>query len=170
MTDELAAVSEALPSESYARTGYHPECEVAVNQQINVEYTISYIYHAMYAFFDRDTVGLPGFAKYFKDASEEERGHAQLLMDFQVLATAIVALRHQHNNKSVTYTAMAPRLLSPEQDACPAAAATFNKPTNLQNSCGAKQPACELVSAAYNCVLDLLSLEIPDLEADESCP
>ena len=28
--------------------------------------------------------GLPGFAAYFKAASEEERGHAELLMTFQV--------------------------------------------------------------------------------------
>ena len=84
VTGELTAVSEAPPSESYARLGYHPECEAAVNEQINVEYTISYVYHALYAFFDRDSVGLPGFAKYFKDASVEERDHAQLLMDFQV--------------------------------------------------------------------------------------
>ena len=31
-----------------------------------MEYNVSYIYHALFAFFDRDNVGLPGFAKYFK--------------------------------------------------------------------------------------------------------
>lgn len=50
----------------------------------SVEYNVSYVYHAMHAYFDRDNVGLPGFAKYFKDASDEERGHAHLLMEFQV--------------------------------------------------------------------------------------
>lgn len=48
-----------------------------------MEYNVSYVYHAMYAFFDRDNVGLPGMAKYFKESSEEERGHAETLMNFQ---------------------------------------------------------------------------------------
>ena len=50
-------MAEASPSESYARLGYHEECEAAVNQQINVEYNISYIYHSLWAFFARDNVG-----------------------------------------------------------------------------------------------------------------
>ena len=45
---------------------------------------MSYVYHALYAYFSRDNVALPGFAAFFKDGSEEERGHAELLMDFQV--------------------------------------------------------------------------------------
>ena len=57
MKGELTGVAEASPSESYARLGYHPECEAAVNQQINVEYNISYIYHSLWAFFARDNVG-----------------------------------------------------------------------------------------------------------------
>lgn len=31
-----------------------------VCMQINIEYNISYIYHSLYAFFDRDNIGLPG--------------------------------------------------------------------------------------------------------------
>jgi len=34
-------------------------------------------------YFDRDDVALPGFSKYFKKASEEEREHAEKLMKFQ---------------------------------------------------------------------------------------
>ena len=44
----------------------------------------SYVYHALYAYFSRDNVALPGFASYFKAASAEEREHAELLMDYQV--------------------------------------------------------------------------------------
>jgi hypothetical protein len=29
----------------------------------SVEYNVSYVYHALFAYFDRDNVGLPGFAK-----------------------------------------------------------------------------------------------------------
>ena len=43
----------------------------ALNDHINVEFTASYAYHALFAYFDRDTVGLRGFAKYFKKQSDE---------------------------------------------------------------------------------------------------
>lgn len=42
------------------------------------------VYHSLYAFFSRDNVALPGIAAYFKKESEEERHHAELLMDYQV--------------------------------------------------------------------------------------
>lgn len=31
----------------------------------SVEYNVSYVYHSMYAYFDRDNVALKGLAKYF---------------------------------------------------------------------------------------------------------
>ncbi|KAL2629560.1 hypothetical protein R1flu_014246 [Riccia fluitans] len=68
---------------SLARQRFDTNCESAINDQINVEYNVSYIYHALFAYFDRDNIGLPGFAKYFKEASEEEREHAEKLMKYQ---------------------------------------------------------------------------------------
>lgn len=44
---------------------------------------MSYVYHSLYAYFDRDNVALPGMASFFKAASEEEREHAELLMQYQ---------------------------------------------------------------------------------------
>eukprot|EP00270_Netrium_digitus_P009091 TRINITY_DN2759_c0_g1_i2.p1 TRINITY_DN2759_c0_g1~~TRINITY_DN2759_c0_g1_i2.p1 ORF type:complete len:274 (+),score=50.05 TRINITY_DN2759_c0_g1_i2:46-822(+) len=70
-------------SQSFARQRYSAECEAALNDQINVEYNISYIYHALYAYFDRDNVALPGIASFFKKSSAEEREHAELLMKYQ---------------------------------------------------------------------------------------
>ena len=35
------------------------------------------------AFFDREDQALPGFSKFFRKASEEEREHAQKLIDYQ---------------------------------------------------------------------------------------
>jgi len=32
----------------------------------SVEYNVSYVYHSMFAYFDRDNVALKGFAKYVK--------------------------------------------------------------------------------------------------------
>ena len=34
---------------------------------------ISYVYHAMHSFFDRDNINLPGLAAYFDDESKEAR-------------------------------------------------------------------------------------------------
>jgi hypothetical protein len=38
----------------------------------------------------RDNVALPGLAAHFKKESEEERHHAELLMDYQVGAGAVL--------------------------------------------------------------------------------
>ncbi|CAI9768397.1 unnamed protein product [Fraxinus pennsylvanica] len=72
-----------VPNVSLARQRFIEECEAAINEQINVEYNVSYVYHSMYAYFDRDNVALKGLAKFFKDSSEEERDHAQKLMKYQ---------------------------------------------------------------------------------------
>ncbi|KAK8356094.1 hypothetical protein V6Z12_A05G333300 [Gossypium hirsutum] len=49
----------------------------------NVEYSVSYVYHAMFAYFDRDNVALKGLAKFFKESSLEEREHAEKFMEYQ---------------------------------------------------------------------------------------
>jgi ferritin heavy chain len=72
-----------VPHLSLARQRYADDCEAAINEQINVEYNVSYAYHAMYAYFDRDNVALKGLAKFFKESSEEEREHAEKLMKYQ---------------------------------------------------------------------------------------
>jgi len=90
---QLAVVDKAPVSESYARLDFHPECEAAINEQINIEYNVSYVYHSLYAYFSRDNVALPGIAAHFKKESEEERHHAELLMDYQVLRGGRVALQ-----------------------------------------------------------------------------
>merc|ERR1712017_47588 len=89
---ELATIEKTIPSESFARKMYADECEAAMNKQINIEYSISYLYHSMYAFFDRDNVGLPGFANYFKEESLEERSHAEKLIEYQNLRGGRVVL------------------------------------------------------------------------------
>ncbi|XWS60001.1 hypothetical protein CRYUN_Cryun08bG0170600 [Craigia yunnanensis] len=72
-----------VPQASLARQKYTDECEAAINEQINVEYTVSYVYHSLYAYFDRDNIALKGLAKFFKESSEEEREHAEKLMEYQ---------------------------------------------------------------------------------------
>ncbi|XP_028798546.1 ferritin-3, chloroplastic [Neltuma alba] len=72
-----------VPQVSLARRNFSDECEAAINEQINVEYNVSYVYHAMFAYFDRDNVALKGLAKFFRESSEEERHHAEKLMEYQ---------------------------------------------------------------------------------------
>ncbi|KAI3879722.1 hypothetical protein MKX03_028420 [Papaver bracteatum] len=79
---ELQLVPD-LPQQSIARHKFTDICEAAINEQINVEYNVSYVYHALYVYFDQDNVSLRGFAKFFKEDSVEEREHAELLMEYQ---------------------------------------------------------------------------------------
>nr|BAH59028.1 ferritin [Tulipa gesneriana] len=81
--DVALAVVPTAPDVSLARHRFSDACEAAINEQINVEYNVSYVYHALYAYFDRDNVALKGLAKFFKESSEEERGHAEKFMDYQ---------------------------------------------------------------------------------------
>ncbi|XP_047326946.1 ferritin-3, chloroplastic-like [Impatiens glandulifera] len=73
----------SVPQDSLARQKFTNDSESAINEQINVEYNVSYVYHAMFAYFDRDNVALKGLAKFFKESSEEEREHAEKLMEYQ---------------------------------------------------------------------------------------
>ncbi|KAK6932968.1 Ferritin/DPS protein domain [Dillenia turbinata] len=72
-----------VPHSSLARQKFSDECEAAINEQINVEYNVSYAYHSLFAYFDRDNVALRGFAKFFNESSEEEREHAEKFMKYQ---------------------------------------------------------------------------------------
>ncbi|KAI3835870.1 hypothetical protein MKX03_019271 [Papaver bracteatum] len=79
---ELQLVPD-LPQQSITRHKFIDDCEASINEKINVEYNVSYVYHALYVYFDRDNVSLRGFAKFFKEASVEEREHAELLREYQ---------------------------------------------------------------------------------------
>jgi ferritin heavy chain len=67
-------------------------CEVIVNEQINIEYWASYQYHLIWSYFDNSGVGLKNIAKYFADASLEEREHADKLMKYQNMRGGTVNL------------------------------------------------------------------------------
>jgi len=72
-----------MATTSQARQNFHADCEAAINKQINLELYSSYVYLSMATFFNRDDVALPGFHKYFKKNSLEEREHAQRFIDYQ---------------------------------------------------------------------------------------
>nr|GMD81352.1 ferritin-3, chloroplastic [Ipomoea batatas] len=63
---ELSMVSRG-PQTSLCRQKFVDDCEATINEQINVEYNVA----------------LKGLAKFFKESSEEERDHAEKLMEYQ---------------------------------------------------------------------------------------
>ncbi|XP_014625914.3 ferritin-3, chloroplastic-like, partial [Glycine soja] len=73
-----------VPQASLARKKYTNDYKATIKEQISVEYNVSYVYHVIFAYFDRDNVALKGLAKVFKESSEEERVHAEKLMEYQV--------------------------------------------------------------------------------------
>eukprot|EP00181_Compsopogon_caeruleus_P005460 CAMPEP_0184685364 /NCGR_PEP_ID=MMETSP0312-20130426/18728_1 /TAXON_ID=31354 /ORGANISM="Compsopogon coeruleus, Strain SAG 36.94" /LENGTH=269 /DNA_ID=CAMNT_0027139411 /DNA_START=115 /DNA_END=924 /DNA_ORIENTATION=- len=85
--------SEDQITDSRCNIGWSQPLQDAINNQINVEYTASYVYHALWAFFQRDTVALPGFAQFFLDQSDEERTHATQLMTYQTKRGGKVVLK-----------------------------------------------------------------------------
>lgn len=64
------------------RQNFHAESEATINKQINMELYASYVYQSMAFYFDRDDIALPGFSKFFKHNSDEEREHAEKLMKY----------------------------------------------------------------------------------------
>nr|6LP5_A Chain A, Ferritin [Sinonovacula constricta]6LP5_B Chain B, Ferritin [Sinonovacula constricta]6LP5_C Chain C, Ferritin [Sinonovacula constricta]6LP5_D Chain D, Ferritin [Sinonovacula constricta]6LP5_E Chain E, Ferritin [Sinonovacula constricta]6LP5_F Chain F, Ferritin [Sinonovacula constricta]ACZ65230.1 ferritin [Sinonovacula constricta] len=70
-------------AETMPRQNFHQDSEAGINKQINMELYASYVYQSMSFYFDRDDVALKGFAKFFKESSDEEREHAEKLMKYQ---------------------------------------------------------------------------------------
>lgn len=63
--------------------GNNSALEAAINEQINRELFAHYTYLSMAVHFGRDDNYLPGFAKFFREAAEEEHKHAMMFMDYQ---------------------------------------------------------------------------------------
>jgi len=57
-----------------------------------MELTASYVYLAMSNYYARDDVALTGMAKFFKECSDEEKDHADTLIEFLIQRGGVVAL------------------------------------------------------------------------------
>lgn len=64
------------------RHNFHEDCEKALNKQINMELYASHVYLSMGSHFEHPDIDLPNVAKYFYDASLEEKQHAQILISY----------------------------------------------------------------------------------------
>merc|ERR1719397_2487109 len=80
-------------AQSKVKQNFHTDSEALINKQINMELYASYCYLSMAAYFARDDVALHGFAKRFRAASQEEREHADLLIDYQNMRGGRVVFR-----------------------------------------------------------------------------
>lgn len=81
-------------AQSQVRQNFHVESEAALNKQINIELHASYVYMSMAWYYDRDDIALPGFHKFFKKSSDEEREHAEIMMKYQNLRGGTVVLQN----------------------------------------------------------------------------
>ncbi|CAO3569774.1 unnamed protein product [Mortierella alpina] len=68
---------------SLAKQNFSSVVEDSINEQISQEMAASHAYLSIAAFMASDGVALPGFEKFFREQADEERGHAQKLMDYQ---------------------------------------------------------------------------------------
>ncbi len=56
----------------------------SLNRAINLQLRASYVYLSIYSFFSRGTVALPGFARYFRELSDDEFGAGTAVLDYLV--------------------------------------------------------------------------------------
>merc|ERR1711973_975497 len=89
---------------SKIRTNFHANSEALINKQINMELHASYVYMSMAAFFDRDDVALHGFAKRFRENSDEEREHAEKFIKYQNMRGGRVVFHDIHKARTDDWT------------------------------------------------------------------
>ncbi|XP_035872432.1 ferritin heavy chain-like [Phyllostomus discolor] len=68
---------------SFVHHNYHPECEAAVNNHINVHFHASYVYSPMAFYFDHEDMALKQFSQFFLQRSNKEKEHAETMMRLQ---------------------------------------------------------------------------------------
>ncbi|RUS83970.1 hypothetical protein EGW08_008276 [Elysia chlorotica] len=64
------------------RQSYTCDVNCLLIKQIHHEMSASFLYQAYASYFQRADVSLPGIQKFFAQASHEERGHADYLIDY----------------------------------------------------------------------------------------
>ncbi|KAJ8298691.1 hypothetical protein KUTeg_022751 [Tegillarca granosa] len=88
-------------AQTQPRQNFTAESEAGINKQINLELYASYVYQSMAMYFDRDDVALPGFSKFFKHNSDEEREHAEKFMKYQNKRGGRIVLQNIQNIQNI---------------------------------------------------------------------
>ncbi|KAF9994620.1 fts3-like protein [Modicella reniformis] len=68
---------------SLAKQNFSSACEESINHQISQELQASQVYLSLSAWAGHVNQALPGLEKFFRDSAEEEREHAQKLINYQ---------------------------------------------------------------------------------------
>lgn len=69
--------------QSHVRQNYHRDCEVAVNNHIQLQMYSSYAYLSMAFYCDRKDVALESFTRFFLNKSHECTKHAEMFLALQ---------------------------------------------------------------------------------------
>ncbi|KAM5291052.1 ferritin heavy chain-like [Glossophaga mutica] len=85
--------ADAAPGPPLCVHNYHPECEAAVNNHINVHFHASYVYSSVAFCFDREDVALKHFSQLFLQRSNKEKEHAEKLVGLQKQRGGRIRLR-----------------------------------------------------------------------------
>ncbi|XP_036884283.1 ferritin heavy chain-like [Sturnira hondurensis] len=72
-----------LPGPSFVPQNYHPECEAAVNNHINVHFHASYVYSSIAFYLDLEDLALKHFSQFFLQRSNKEKEQTEGLMRLQ---------------------------------------------------------------------------------------
>ena len=76
-------MSSVCKMASQVRQNFEQESEIAINQQINLEFCAFYAYTSMGYYFDREDVSLQGFREFLLKSADKEYENAKKLMSFQ---------------------------------------------------------------------------------------
>lgn len=86
------------------RETWSKKCEQELNNQIKREYNASLYYHHLSAYFKRaDVADFGVLSKYFNKCSQEERTHADMLMEYQTKRGGSVEL-DSISSKPIVFT------------------------------------------------------------------
>lgn len=86
---ESAPIPEKLEKTLITQMTMADKCLEETKEQIRTEIDASMTYLAMGAHFSKDTVNLPGFAKFFFNSADEEREHAIKLIEYLLMRTSL---------------------------------------------------------------------------------
>jgi len=77
-----ARLDNDVQEENVNKYVLHNECLRGLQNQVHAELHASLVYQQMAAHFNNNKIARKGFAKFFLENSEEERGHAQKIIDY----------------------------------------------------------------------------------------
>ncbi|XP_045712071.1 ferritin heavy chain-like [Phyllostomus hastatus] len=80
----------------FVHHNYHPECEAAVNNHINVHFHASHVYSSMAFYFNHEDMALKHFSQFFLQRSNKEKAHAERLMRLQNQCGGRIRLQHMN--------------------------------------------------------------------------